>query len=56
MEKFNPLDLNGRIIMVTGASSGIGRASAIYLSKLGAKIVCVARNKERLQQTLAFMF
>lgn len=55
MENFNPLDLSGRTILVTGASSGIGRASAIYLSKLGTKIVCVARNKERLQQTIAML-
>jgi len=51
-DKFNPLDLSNRKILVTGASSGIGRATAIYLSKLGARLVIIGRNKERLNNTL----
>ncbi len=51
MKMFNPLDLSDRKILVTGASSGIGRATAIYLSRLGAKIVLNGRDVERLQQT-----
>jgi len=47
----NPLDLTGRTILVTGASSGIGRETAILLSQLGARLVLVARDVERLQQT-----
>ena len=47
----NPLDLTGRRILITGASSGIGRETAIYLSRLGAQIILVARNRERLEQT-----
>lgn len=50
--KFNPLDLSNRKILVTGASSGIGRATAIYLSKLGANLVITGRNEERLNNTL----
>ncbi|CAK7063338.1 SDR family oxidoreductase [Tissierella sp.] len=50
--RFNPLDLTNRKILVTGASSGIGRATSIYLSKLGAKLVLIARNEERLNNTL----
>lgn len=51
----NPMSLEGRRILITGASSGIGRATAVYLSKLGARIVCTARNEERLQETLALL-
>ncbi len=49
----NPLDLTAKTIMVTGASNGIGRSTAIYLSRLGAKIVAVGRNQARLDETLA---
>lgn len=51
--EFNPLDLANRKILITGASSGIGRATAIYLSRLGARVVAVARNEDRLNGTLA---
>ena len=44
----NPLDLTGMTILVSGASSGIGRSIAIYLSQLGAKLILVGRNPERL--------
>lgn len=44
----NPLALTGRVFIVTGASSGIGLATAILLSQLGAKIVLAARSAERL--------
>lgn len=43
--------LDGRKILVTGASSGIGRACAIMASSLGAKIIICGRNKTRLQDT-----
>jgi NAD(P)-dependent dehydrogenase (short-subunit alcohol dehydrogenase family) len=49
----NPLDLGGQTVLVTGASSGIGRATAVLLSQLGARLVLVARNQERLGQTAA---
>ena len=52
---FNPLDLSNRRILVTGASSGIGRATAIYLSKLGATIIATARNEERLKETISML-
>ena len=47
----NPLTLENRTILVTGASSGIGRATARLLSQLGATIVAVGRNANRLQET-----
>ncbi|HUY87477.1 MAG TPA: SDR family oxidoreductase [Pirellulales bacterium] len=46
----NPMDLSGRTVMVTGASSGIGRSAAAFLNRLGAKVVLVARDVERLEQ------
>jgi len=50
---YNPYSLEGKIILVTGASSGIGRTTAIECSKMGAKMVITARNEERLKETLA---
>lgn len=49
----NPFSLEGKIILVTGASSGIGQETAIQCSKLGAKLILTARNEERLKETLA---
>lgn len=48
---YNPFSLEGKTILVTGASSGIGRTTAIECSRLGAKVVITGRNKERLQET-----
>jgi len=49
----NPLDLTGKAVMITGASKGIGAGTAVYLSRLGARIIAVARDCERLAGTLA---
>ena len=49
---YNPFSLSGKRILVTGASSGIGRAVAIECSKMGAAVILTARNEERLQETL----
>lgn len=51
MSNYNPFSLDGKTILVTGASSGIGQATAIECSKMGAKLVITGRNAERLQQT-----
>lgn len=48
---YNPFSLEGKTILVTGASSGIGRATAIECSKMGAKCIITGRNAERLQET-----
>ncbi len=50
---FNPLSLAGKTILVTGATSGIGQATAITCSKLGATIVATGRDKKRLQETMS---
>lgn len=52
---YNPYSLEGKTILVTGASSGIGRATAIECSKLGAKVIITARNEERLNETLLML-
>lgn len=51
MTNYNPFTLEGKTILVTGASSGIGRAAAIECSKAGAKVIITARNEERLRET-----
>ena len=48
----NPFSLEGKTILVTGASSGIGRATAIACSQMGAVVVVTGRNEPRLQETL----
>lgn len=52
---FNPFSLEEKTILVTGASSGIGRTTAVLCSKMGAKVVITARNEERLKETLSMM-
>ncbi len=52
---FNPFSLEGKTILVTGASSGLGQGIAIQCSKLGAKVVLNGRNLERLNETLSQM-
>lgn len=52
---YNPFSLEGKTILVTGASSGIGRAAAIESSKMGAKVIVTARNEERLSQTMQLL-
>lgn len=49
------MSLEGKTILVTGSSSGIGRAIAIECSKLGATVILTARNEERLKETLSLM-
>ena len=53
MNNYNPYNLEDKTILVTGASSGIGRSVAIECSRLGANVVITARNKERLEETFS---
>lgn len=55
MSMYNPYSLDNKTILVTGASSGIGRAIAIESSRLGAEVILTARSEERLSETLEMM-
>ena len=52
---FNPFSLEGKTIMVTGASSGIGRGIAVTCSKMGASVIINGRNTVKLSETLSIM-
>ncbi len=52
---YNPFSLENKVVLITGASSGIGRSTAIECSKLGATLVITARNEERLKETLSLL-
>jgi len=49
---YNPFSLEGKTILITGASSGIGRGIAIECSKMGANLVITGRNPKRLNDTI----
>lgn len=51
----NPFSLEGKTVLVTGASSGIGKQTAIECSRMGASVVLSARNEGRLHETLSQM-
>ena len=51
----NPYDFSGKKILVTGATSGIGRATAVMLSEQGAKVAFLARDEERAKATLGIL-
>lgn len=55
MGAFNPFSLDGKTILVTGASSGIGRGIAVSCSRMGATMVICGRNVQRLAETLAML-
>lgn len=49
---FNPFSLENRTVLVTGASSGIGRTTALECSVMGAHVVVTGRNQQRLEDVL----
>lgn len=51
----NPFSLEGKTILVTGASSGIGRGIAIACAQMGGIVILNGRNEERLQETLSML-
>lgn len=50
---YNPYSLEGKRILVTGASSGIGKSIAMECSKMGAQLIICGRNQERLEEVLS---
>ena len=47
----NPFSLERKTVLVTGASSGIGRATAVLCSRMGARVIITGRNEKRLKET-----
>lgn len=47
----NPFGLFDKVILVTGASSGIGRSIAVEAAKMGAKLILIGRDEIRLKET-----
>lgn len=52
---YNPYSLNGKTILVTGAGSGIGRATAVECSKLGARLILIDINETSLDETRSLL-
>jgi NAD(P)-dependent dehydrogenase (short-subunit alcohol dehydrogenase family) len=46
-------NVGGKVVLITGASSGIGKTSAIRLAEAGAHVLLVARSREKLEETAA---
>ena len=51
----NPFSLESKTILVTGASSGIGRGIAIFCSRMGANVIINGRNINNLTKTISLM-
>lgn len=51
----NPFSLVGKTILVTGASSGIGRSTAFICSQMGARLIITGRNESRLSETFLML-
>ena len=52
---YNPYNLKGKIVLITGGSAGIGRATAIECSQMGASVIITGRNVQRLEETIQML-
>lgn len=55
MSNYNPYSLTGKTILVTGAGSGIGRATSVECSKMGARLILVDINETSIEETWAML-
>ncbi len=46
-------DMTGKVVLITGATNGIGKMAALEIAKIGATVVIVGRNPEKTEQVLA---
>lgn len=53
--KTSPFNLSGKAILVSGASSGIGKACALAISKAGGRVILVARDETRLKEVYGLL-
>lgn len=51
----NQFSLEGKTVLITGSTSGIGRTTAVECSKLGANVIVTGRSEERAQETLSML-
>jgi NAD(P)-dependent dehydrogenase (short-subunit alcohol dehydrogenase family) len=51
----SPFSLDGKTVLITGASSGIGRQTSISVAAMGGKVVATGRNEQRLAETLTML-
>ena len=54
-KQFNPFSLEGKVIVISGAASGIARQCAISCSKMGAKLILLDMNEEGLKETMTMV-
>ena len=54
-KQFNPFSLDGKVIVVSGAASGIARQCAISCSKMGAKLILLDLNEDGLKETMGMV-
>lgn len=52
---YNPFTLEGKSILITGASSGIGRSIAVECSRMGASLILIGRNESLLKETISLL-